>query len=179
MCVVETWFVYATHMWTRESIAGIPRTPGGSRVQPRLSWHDNRWWSTSCSLESRPLEGSTSRLFADRDEKEPRAIRERWLAESVFINSALENFPAGAEDRPTRAGERRRSGSSRRGKMKGRNSAAHRTGNHRRARNRAAGCACKSLAGSRPLRAKEPAICAARTANRVFSPLRSALYSGD
>lgn len=28
----------------------------------------------------------------DRDEEEPRAIRERW---SVFINSVLENFPTG------------------------------------------------------------------------------------
>lgn len=67
----------------------------------RLSWHDNRWWSTSRSLENRPLRNSTSRLFVDKgDEEEPRATRERWSAEeSVFINSTLKNFPTGAEDR--------------------------------------------------------------------------------
>lgn len=110
--------------------------------------HDNRWWSTSRSLESRPLRSSTSRLFTDRDEEKPRAIRERWSTESVFINSALENFPAGAKDRVderVRGGEARRGESDRRAKMKEWNGAAHRTRNHRRRLEIVAGCACKSL----------------------------------
>lgn len=110
----------------------------------RLSWYDNRWWSTSYSLESRPLKSLTSRLFMDRDdEEEPRAIRERW---SVFINSVLENFPPGAEDRPTSGWEENE---------------ADRVGEEKwRKKKRsdegiidvlkiAAGCACKSLPGSR------------------------------
>lgn len=125
--------------------------------------HDNRWWSTSRSLESRPLRSSTSRLFTDRDEEKPRAIRERWSTESVFINSALENFPAGAKDRVderVRGGEERRGESDQGVKMKEWNGAAHRTRNHRRARNR--GRMRMQIFTGVGRRTKEPAICVAR-----------------
>jgi len=105
-------------MWVQEHCQDSQDTRWISCVA-RLSWHDNRWWSTSYSLESRPLKSLTSWLFVDRDdEEEPRAIRKRW---SVFINSVLENFPPGAEDRPTSGWEKNRGGSSWWGKMKERN----------------------------------------------------------
>lgn len=89
------------------ALPGFPGHPVNLACNQTLSWHDNRWWSTSHSLESRPLKSLTSRLFVDRDEEEPRAIRERW---SVFINSVLKNFPTGArvEDRPTSGWEEAR-----------------------------------------------------------------------
>ena len=133
-------------MWAQEHCQDSQDTRWISCVA-RLSWHDNRWWSTSYSLESRPLKSLTSRLFVDRDdEEEPRAIRERW---SVFINSVLENFPPGAEDRPTSGWEENRGGPSwrsERGKMKERNG---RTRESSMCLKIAAGCACKSLPGSR------------------------------
>lgn len=153
-------FPVLKHSWRSILHVGARTLPGFSGHPVNLaciqilSWHDNQWWPTSHSLESRSLKSLTSRLFVDRDEEEPRAIRERW---SVFINSVLENFPTGVEDRPTSGREEGESGPSRRRKMKERNG---RTENHRCARNRSR-MRMQIFTREPSRRVKEPAICAA------------------
>lgn len=141
----------------------LPRFPGHpvDFACSQTLRHDNRWWSTSRSLESRPLRSSTSRLFMDRDEEKPRAIRERWSAESVFINSALENFPAGAEDRSTSGWEEaRRIGPT--SKNRGTKRHGPSDGEESSTCSKSRPDAHANLYGSPPPNEKEPVICAAR-----------------